>query len=229
MTATGRPPEPAGGASMTSVSAGAGASTVLNRFESPSAAGGFAAVARVARADLIDLAVVLGLTLVSLGLGIGLALDHLATRREAARLEGLVKRAGDYEASLAAVEARIAERRGDLAALAARVPSELSLDAVESRIKFKAEELGLEQEPIARIDEKLVTERVGPAGDLRLKRYDRGIDLRGGFGDVLRFLAAVEAWDELVAVRGFKVVRSTRQTGYVQARVEVSIYQALPA
>jgi hypothetical protein len=178
----------------------------------------------VARQDLLDLVLVLGLTVAAVAVGGARLAGYFGARREAAHLETLVHRAGDYEKSLAAVEAKKAASRAETGRLKARLPRDFKLEALDSRIRFKADELGLAVTEMSTWIGQSVVEDLGPGAALSLQRYDRSIEFKGPFKDIVAMLAAAESWDELVAIRTLRA-RRTPTPGEAAIRLEISAYQ----
>src|SRR5206468_2201999 len=96
-----------------------------------------------------------------------------------------------------------------------------------AQMKAKADELGLE---MVTLDEpwevRPVVRPLGMAGKLELLQHDRTIQVRGEFKQALAFLAAIEAEEQLIAIRGFAVRQAGSKRGIIDAALDMTVYKA---
>lgn len=196
---------------------------------------GFGAVVAVARWDLLDLGIVIGFALLALGVGIGIIARHLGTTGETARLEGIVQRQRDIEASIRAYASRIEEGEARLRALKERIPDlppgekpDRYLERFLNELRRRAHDVEVAvAEPRTAWQTKRQKQNVGPEGEVVVLQHDRTIELKGTYGSVLQLVAALEAWKEyLVGVRALSIqAADPGNRGPVGATLELSIYQ----
>jgi hypothetical protein len=165
---------------------------------------------KVALPDIRALALVVALIVAATGVVAVISLRFLDTRRDIARLEAEIARAGDVEKKLAEIESQIAAAQVDLAGLETRTPQGLRPEALGDRIEFKAKALGLDLAGGGRWTPAPATVAIGPA---TLRRHDRSIEVRGPFKAALALVAEIESWPELVAVQRFESKRPPKLAG----------------
>jgi hypothetical protein len=164
-----------------------------------------AAVARVARGDMVELGLLSVLLAVALGVIASILLRYSSVRRETARLEEAIARAGNVEGNLTAREKQIALLSTELVRLQARVPDTLILKALDARLDFLPGRHHLTPLGMAPWGESRVTILAGALGSIDATRLERSIDVRGKFQDVLALLAELEGWVELVTIKDLLV------------------------
>src|SRR5207253_1938424 len=133
--------------------------------------------------------------------------------------------------NLGVFEGEIDARRLELEALQARVPEDLKPDRILRTLQARANELGLQvTDPDNETWETRAEVRTIGKAEVSITHYDKSIEVRGAFKDVLALIATVEAGKELVAVRGVAIrAPDGGKRGPVAARLDLTVHQAVLA
>jgi hypothetical protein len=187
-------------------------------------AGRLAQVLRVAKSDVVALALLAAAHLAA-GVVVGwIAARHIAVLQRTADLSARLRGAGDVDAKLALIESQVAAQDAQVAALRRRMPPDLRPAAISDRVEFRAKELNLSLSSEVSADGERESFPVDKSTTVSLKRFERIVDAKGGFREVATLLADMESWEELVAVRSLSIRRSGKGSEAL-VRFDMSVFR----